>query len=491
MKALRILILYQLLRLEKALAVNGSKKNAKLQFFQQRLKVVKNENVVQENLYRTNHDENTLDDNVKIEKSMSKEQKCKHETQQLSLSELNSYIEPYWFYYLGQEMGNDGKDWTSFFNCTNTEDEFKCDYEKFGMAIKGNCEEKDGELYNVQVNISCSNGYTSYDQNLPMCIGKSCDIDEKYFQNSVDFQLCPYETEELVTKVTKEKKLISNECSEQKVAFTKASGFGDPNFVFEEGFDFDKYCSSTEAPDGSVLEICDFMSEVKKLKSSCNAQGGILYKFSDKVTYTKGFYGGGNLESRYLNIPLCLGTTCFAKSYFENIIVPSMKFYFDGDYNRNATYWYTSNYTMLGYTPVLDQENPYGKFFLNMSKRKGIQVPRIKTCKWLAKRSQKAKERLCTKRRYQKTVNDVGPASNICVETCAPFCRLEKPNSKFLYSIGDDGLVATRHCKWLTNQEPDIISKVCSSFIDVKESIYAQASDTCTTTCGTCEKRAR
>lgn len=346
-------------------------------------------------------------------------------------------------------------------------------------------------LYKVNLDISCKNGYQSHDRNLPICVGKSCSMDDKFFKRAEDFQLCPFGTlVEFEKEVAKERPILRQECKAQMSKFTEDAGYGDPNFVFNKSFDFEKYCTSTTNEDGLIVESCDFSPLVETLKAPCTAQGGVLYKFSDKITYSKGYNGGQPLETTFLNTPLCMGTSCFVKKYFERLLIPSNRFYFDGDYNRDTTYWYTSNYTMLGYTPVLQRENPCSEFVLEVSEIDGVQVEQTKSCKWLAKRPIETRKRICTKRRYQINSKEMGlgSAPNVCVETCAPFCRLEKISAKFLYERDENSVVLTKDCKWLQNQEPEVISEVCSSHVvlDAEDSIYGQAAETCTATCKTC-----
>ncbi len=199
---------------------------------------------------------------------------------------------------------------------------------------------------------------------------------------------------------------------------------------------------------------------------------------------------------------MCIGASCHAKNYFENLIFPYLTFTLDGDFytedisnyygysyaTGNYTLQYTGTYTPMEYSPVLKNENPYSKFLLTSEFVDGAQVDTTKQCKWLAKKPSKQKEKICSGKNYQiySEQSGVGPASLTCVDTCASYCQKQKGNAKFVYSVNDDKLV-TRQCKWLKKQEPDVINTVCGRMVYIGgESIYGQAAETCTTTCGSC-----
>ncbi len=138
MKAFQFLVLYQLFSQALPFEDVQPKRNSKLQFFQNRVNLMNDEEIVVPNeLEKSN--ETSSERFTRFDYSGTKYEKCRAQTEDLSSYELNSYNEPYWFYYLGHEMGNDGKDWTSYLNCVNTENNFACNYEDIGRAIHANC----------------------------------------------------------------------------------------------------------------------------------------------------------------------------------------------------------------------------------------------------------------------------------------------------------------------------------------------------------------
>ena len=178
------------------------------------------------------------------------------------------------------------------------------------------------------------------------------------------------------------------------------------------------------------------------------------------------------------------------------MIFPYFKFLFTGDFYNNTefepekyTFQYSSTYTPLEYAPVLETENPYSRFLLESQVIDDEPVDTTKQCKWLSKKPSKQKEKICSNKRYQvySEQSGAGPASLVCVDTCAPYCHKQKENAKFIHYKNDNGLV-TKQCRWLKKQTGEVIDAVCGTVVDVgeEESIYGQAGETCTTTCGSC-----
>ncbi len=392
---------------------------------------------------------------------------------------FQSYLDPYWFhYYYDYDKYTGMKDWSSYYDCN----EFVCDYTALTEAFQGACYDFDGALYSVNVNITCPDR-KHIDNGLPMCVSSSCNLDDSYFQEYFK-GWCGEETL-IETQLTKVPSPISEECTNQKLSFTEDAGSGDPNFIYqaiEYEERVEKYCKIK-----NEVEICNYLPIVNQLKSSCEDEGGTMYRFSDKASFSEGYYGDGPIEFRSLNVPLCIGTTCSPKAYFEDIIVPSQQFYYQGDFlDVDGTLEWSSNYTLSFYSPA-GTENPYAKFLLKVEVVDGEKVEKVHTCKWLIKRPPKAKKRICASKKHQVFSDTFGPASNVCVDTCDPYCREEKANAKFLYQInGNNSTVQPKQCKWLKAQEADDIVQICNSTVLVKNSIYSQAAETCTETCGTC-----
>jgi hypothetical protein len=416
---------------------------------------------------------------------------CRNENEELELfgNYFNSYDDPYWFYYSGTENGYFGKDFSTYYlnACTNN----SCDYTDLAQAFKGTCEVARGVLYSVSSVQTCSDGSQFTDTNFPICAGESCAIDKEYFISN-DFHFCSDDPIEFNLQVTKEEPAMSKECIAERNTFTEASGYGDPDYVYSSSnIDADDYCVDVPVATGTSY-YCDFTPLLVSsgFKEACEAEGGILYKFSDIFSATEGYYEGGEFDSKSKNIPVCIGSSCVAKNYFEKLIFPHFYFVLGGDFKENDEYIYTITYTPTEYAPVLDEENPYSKFLLKSQLINGKQVDTVRRCKWLAKKSNSAKERMCTKKRfhvYSEQGSGIGPASNVCVQTCAPYCREEKGSEKFIYAVDyDNQKILTKQCKWLERQPSDKIAEICGTAINFEESIYKQASIICTSTCGTC-----
>lgn len=134
-------------------------------------------------------------------------------------------------------------------------------------------------------------------------------------------------------------------------------------------------------------------------------------------------------------------------------------------------------------------ENPYTKFLLR--KPDGDEAPVIKKCNWLAKKEKfKSKKKICSSKKFQLYSEEDGlrPASLVCTDTCSSFCTKEVGKIKFIAGtkVGDGGenVVVLKTCKWLSKQSTDMIANTCAATIEFEDTIYGQASEVCTTSCG-------
>ena len=137
------------------------------------------------------------------------------------------------------------------------------------------------------------------------------------------------------------------------------------------------------------------------------------------------------------------------------------------------------------------KENPLSRFLLKFSEDDQQQKnPVTKSCKWLSEKSVRAR-RVCTGRRYQIYLpeSNLGAASQTCPVTCAPYCATELKNTKFLFDAieNEDGKMnyITRQCRWLGKQTDSRVAEVCANIVNF-DSVYGQASQVCTVTCGSC-----
>ena len=96
-----------------------------------------------------------------------------------------------------------------------------------------------------------------------------------------------------------------------------------------------------------------------------------MYRFSDVTYFTQGNYGDIPVESKYLNIPICM---VFIE--LRQIILTILCFhictifFFNCFFRHNdGTYHYTGTYEPTQYVPVLDEENAYADFLLTFKKK--------------------------------------------------------------------------------------------------------------------------
>jgi hypothetical protein len=286
---------------------------------------------------------------------------CQYENEKLDFFRyINSYNDPFWFYYSGKENGPFGKDYSSYFDpcITSLTGSISCDFTNLSQAIKGPCEMEGGVLYSFSSVHTCSNGQKITDTNFPICAGESCAIDKDYFTNNANFNFCGEDSIKFDLEVTKEEPIMSKECKAERSTFTEASGFGDPDYVFSSSsIDTDNYCVSEETTTGTS-ENCDFTPLLTNLslEKACEAEGGILYKFSDSLTTT--YESGTSEESVHLNVPLCIGASCIAQDYFEKLVFPLYDFILDGDFKEDGNSNHTSTYTSFRYAPVSPTPSP-------------------------------------------------------------------------------------------------------------------------------------
>ncbi len=137
------------------------------------------------------------------------------------------------------------------------------------------------------------------------------------------------------------------------------------------------------------------------------------------------------------------------------------------------------------------KENPWKKFLLNLKVYGNGSVEVIKkSCNWLSNKPPRDRRSICRNKKYQQYSEEynLGPASQVCFETCSGYCVGETLGGTFLYEfLNEEGevQVETRKCKWLTTRPQHRIEEICATTVNA-ESIYGQAAEICTQTCGTC-----
>lgn len=113
------------------------------------------------------------------------------------------------------------------------------------------------------------------------------------------------------------------------------------------------------------------------------------------------------------------------------------------------------------------------------------------TCGWLQLKKWKQKRKFCTVPKFNLFIEgQQQPASEVCSETCSPFCVKQVNKSKFYAGTKDkDGVTVAKvkNCKWLNNQNIATQEKYCASDYKVEiETVFVPAYKVCTSTCDSC-----
>ena len=143
-------------------------------------------------------------------------------------------------------------------------------------------------------------------------------------------------------------------------------------------------------------------------------------------------------------------------------------------------------------TKEVPKEGKYNKFALRYNKN---DILILRNCNWLQKRPTKLIRKYCSRKKFQlytrttyngEVTTNISylPASQICFESCAPFCVEERQNSFFV--LGKDQSeseeLMLRQCKWLAKQQPLRIAEICDMDEEF-DTTYGLASQVCTNTC--------
>lgn len=261
------------------------------------------------------------------------------------------------------------KDFSSYFTVTKNETE--TDYTALLELYKAPCEFEGGTLYSISGFQTCGNtdnediGINYVKKNLPYCANQECIIDESTVYNSEAFKFCqdPEQATSEYQVSTVETSVMSGECKAQLGMLSLYTELENAAYA-EDSTIYDV------SGDGSRF---DYESTIANLTIACEAEGGYMYKFSDMISAgneVSGYYGvAGN--TTFMNQPLCLGTSCDATKFFEEILIPAVKFGLDGNFRHkdydpyypdnppgNKTYPAEQSYTFLGFEAVSDVPAP-------------------------------------------------------------------------------------------------------------------------------------
>lgn len=140
----------------------------------------------------------------------------------------------------------------------------------------------------------------------------------------------------------------------------------------------------------------------------------------------------------------------------------------------------------------IPREKPYSIFLLKNILIQNQTTVETRKCKWLRNRPISSRKRICSSKRYQVYFEEanLGPASNICFETCAPFCVKQFDSGKFIFNKitneNGEATIITKQCKWLAKKDQNFISETCKKKIDYYGYIFGQAWQVCTDLCSSC-----
>jgi len=251
---------------------------------------------------------------------------------------------------------------------------------------------------------------------------------------------------------------------------------------------FETYCPSVAHPDGNRNELeCDFQPLSTRddwySESLCESVGGKLIQVplelcNYTIPSTNDFTTFATVDKIYMaNLPLCTGMNCDQEqmsNYLSQIYEP-----LDLDCP-------TAPSTVPSQLPSLppSAEGRYNRFALRYDVNNTLIT---RSCNWLRMKPEVEKAAVCERKNYQLYTDEYLPASQVCFETCEPYCVEEALNAKFAFetSLDSSGRIVeeTRQCKWLMEKKvSDVIDNICSSTTEF-DSKYGQALEVCTKTC--------
>lgn len=291
---------------------------------------------------------------------------------------INIYDTAYFFMpFYGIDQREAHKNFSSFYSCddpeiiNSTHSVERCDYTDLLQLLRAPCEINSGQLYSVSINQTCPTALSGGDAggffqapetNLPICIGRTCDnaIIQSLVQYTAKNSVSPdcFDTEYNYQAVVPS--ISGEECLKEmkKLVGTGYShGIGSPDYVFfQEGYE-DSYCDINNTA-ATSNRSCNFAATHSQLQSHCEAAGGYLYEFSDVYTktYTNTTSAGTDVvfvETFYsYRVPVCLGSSCDARQYFDELLIPYYEFNFQGEFYENETTSSFGTYGMVNYQAV-------------------------------------------------------------------------------------------------------------------------------------------
>ena len=243
---------------------------------------------------------------------------------------------------------SESRDYSSYeFDCDTTVSPSVCDYTTLADAMKPACEFAGGTLYLVAGSGDCGPdaGGPYQETNFPICIGPSCDVQPKVdlYANGVEgcTALSDYVSEQ-------SEYILDAACQAEFSMLLKSGsgvvdgrlGIGNSGYVFSGAYEsrFDEFCPGDSSK-------CDFSSVLDEIKAECEGLGGYLYVFDDTTVTETTYPDTGESETsstESTNIPICVGASCNAEVFFNELVFPSETYGLGGSYlpdkeDRNAT----------------------------------------------------------------------------------------------------------------------------------------------------------
>ena len=203
------------------------------------------------------------------------------------------------------------KDLSPYYDCD--EARISCNYTTLLNEMRGACEIYGGTLYSITGSVTCEanqdnpNAVVYNNTHYPYCIPSGCDVNITGldpFRSCISYQNLDYKAEKAPSP-------LSQECREEMNAL-ESIGLGPLNI------------SDIISDEDDSWTIINYENRHYQFLKPCEEAGGILYKYSDSLTF-------GGQTIKHLNHPICLGSSCDVETYFYEVIVPWQRYQWEGN----------------------------------------------------------------------------------------------------------------------------------------------------------------
>mmetsp|Transcript_14314 Transcript_14314/g.18081 ORF Transcript_14314/g.18081 Transcript_14314/m.18081 type:complete len:361 (-) Transcript_14314:3-1085(-) len=250
---------------------------------------------------------------------------------------------------------------------------------------------------------------------------------------------------------------------------------------------FEMYCSVGYPNENEKELVCDFQPLSTRddwySQSLCEQAGGKLMLIplelcNYTIPATDDFSTFEAVEKTYMdNLPLCTGRDCDEEqmsNYLLEIYEPL---------NLKCP---VAPSNTPSHSPSLPPtlEGRYNRFALRYDANNALVT---RSCNWLQMKPEPEVAAICQRKNFQLYTDEYLPASQVCFETCEPYCVEQALNAKFVLETSLDSsgemVEEIRQCKWLIEKKTsEVIQQICSSTTEF-ESKYGQAEEVCTEIC--------